>query len=313
MEKALNNLICKEATHKIDKAKHSFELKVKHLKEVEISTNSTAKKYGKLQIDVLRNTINSFVEICEHYNQKEIYENKQLRILEGLDIQLNQIEQYKSLVNHANQLIVREKDLEKVFMALTYTGMDGTIIHSVIPTICLSSLSLSLIGGTLAGLVFGSAVGIGTGFGIGVVASTLLTSISVPFVGAIFAVGTIGFQIQKYREKALKEAKLYEIKINDLKSEIDMAITHILGIENMINTAYELVIKLNEIAINTIQNIKQKLFYFDERELSKQLKTLSVIVAQLVDIMNEPVINSNGEINGKLVHMVEQYKSFKIG
>ena len=49
-----------------------------------------------------------------------------------------------------------------------------------------------------------------------------------------------------------------------------------------------------------------------QTELSKQLKTLSVIVAQLVDIMSEPVINSNGEINGKLVHIVEQYNSITI-
>ncbi|MDJ0733260.1 MAG: hypothetical protein QNJ47_04095 [Nostocaceae cyanobacterium] len=311
MEKTLNNLICKEATHKIDKAKHSFELKVKHLEKVEKSTNSTAKKYGKLQIDILRNTIHDFVDICEHYNQKN-HENKQLRILEGLDIQLNQIEKYKSLVVHANELIVREKDLEKVFIALTYTGMNSMIIQSVIPTICLSSLSLSLVGGTLAGLVFGSAVGIGTGLGIGVIASTVLTSISVPLVGTIVAIGTIGFQIQKYREKALKEAELYEIKIKGLKSEIDKCITHILGVESMINTAYELVIKLNNIAINAIQNVKSKMFSLDDLELSKQLKTLSVIVAQLVDIMSEPVINSNGEINGKLVHIVEQYNSITI-
>jgi hypothetical protein len=280
-------------------AQERYERALEQLKRDEAVTNKLAEEYGKVQLNVIKDTIGRFVVFIESIGRKASESEK--RILEGMDFSIQQIQEYKAAAIGA----------EKYFMAgaksagaaaAGYGGAIGvaTSIGAASTGTAISSLSGAAATNAMLAWFGGGAIAAGGG-GMALGAAVLggITVLPALAIGGFFA-GREG-------EKAMTKAKEHEAKVNKAIAEINVAKDYSQQVKKRITELRGVFESLNTRAVEGLSELESQ--PFDSKRDAERFQQEGILIKGLIEILNTPVLNSEGKLNLGTVTILEKYRN----
>lgn len=263
------------------------------------ATNKLAEEYGQLQIDIKVQTIGRFVTFIERIGQRTSQTDKQL--LEGLDISVQQIKEYKTSAIKAEQFFGSSTSAVLTGAAAGYGATALATSVGVASTgTAISGLSgAAASSATLAWLGGGSLAAGGGGMALG---TAVLGGIA---VGPALAIG--GFMLAGEGEKALTKAREYEVQVNTAIAEIEVMRDFLPQVKERITELSDLAWSLNDRAVLGLSKLESQ--PFDRNRDAEKFQQVALLVKALVEILKSPVLNSEGKLNPGTVTILEKYRN----
>jgi hypothetical protein len=283
-------------------AQKRCEVAVSQLRAEEEVTNKLAKEYGQLQIDVKMRTIGRFVAFLERIGQRA--SESDMHFLEGLDISVQQFQEYKATVIEAQEwakggVSAAVAGAAAASTATTLARSVGTATVTRFFGLWATEVGISQLSGaaarsaTVAWLGGGSmAVG---GFVMGGIA-----------LAPALMVG--GFQIAGKGEEALTKAREYEAKINTEIAKIAAAKDLLGQVERRIIEMRDLVESLSDRAVLSLNELESQPAFDKNRDASK-FQQVALLVTALVEIIKTPILDSQGDLNPATTTIQAKYRT----
>lgn len=280
-------------------AQERYERALEQLKTDEAVTNKLAEEYGKVQLNIIKDTIGRFVAFLESTGRKASESEK--RILEGIDFSVQQLKEYKAAAIGA----------EKYFMAgaksagaaaAGYGGAVGvaTSIGAASTGTAISSLSGAAATNAMLAWFGGGAIAAGGG-GMAVGAAVLggITILPALAIGGFFA-GREG-------EKAMTKAKEHEAKVNKAITEINAAKDYSQTVKRRITELESVLKSINSCAVLGLDELVSQ--PFDSERDAEKFQQVGILIKGIVEILKTPVLNSEGKLNIGTVTIIEKYRN----
>jgi hypothetical protein len=124
-------------------------------------------------------------------------------------------------------------------------------------------------------------------------------------VGPALMIG--GFVLAGQGEEALTKARKYEAKVNTEIATIDAGIAFLQRVERRVNELADLVYDLNAYASRSLSDLESRSFN-RERDISK-FQQVGLLVRALVEIMEIPVFDSQGQLNPATATVLAKYRN----
>ncbi|MBD2123651.1 hypothetical protein [Trichocoleus sp. FACHB-262] len=287
-----------EASKIGEKAQKRHKFAVEQLKQDGEATNKLAEEYGQLQLDVMMRTIGRFVAFIERSGQQASQANKEF--LGGLEISVQQIEEYKTAALEAQQFF--QGGAKAVGAAAAgYGGAMGlaTSVGVASTGTLIGSLSgAAAWNATLAWLGGGSLAAGGGGMALG---SLVLGGIT---VGPAVFIG--GFVLAGEGEKALTKAREYEAEANAAIAKIHAAKAFMGQVNQRINELSKLVCTLNDQAVLGLNELESYKLFNTARDAHK-FQQVALLIRALAEIMKTPVLDSQGHLNPSSISIQAKY------
>lgn len=283
------------------KAQKRHEKACKSFQNTFESTQKLAQEYGKLQIEVKRETMGRFIAFIERLGQGA--SQKDRAFLEGLEgCSPERLREYKTEVLEAERFA--KGGLAAVGAAsaasqgtLGLIGLFGTASTGT----AISGLSgAAAWNATLAWLGGGSLAAGGGGMALG---AAVLTGIA---IGPGLMIG--GFVLGGVGEEALTKACKYEAEANREIADLTTGEEYLKRVQKRIMELKELVRSLNVRAIEGLTELESKPFDRD-RDAGKFQKVVLLLKA-LAEIMKTPVLDKEGNLSKATENLKEKYGIF---
>ncbi|MCD8490298.1 MAG: hypothetical protein LRZ84_27120 [Desertifilum sp.] len=285
--------IAEGAEQRYEYAVHQFSLE-------RDNTNKQAQDYGQLQLNIMTDTIERFVAFIEQNGQRAMLTN--IQAVEGLNISVEQISQYKSATVKAQQLIQGGTPL--LVATAGYSGAMGlaTSVGVASTGTAISQLSgAAATNATLAWLGGGSLAAGGGGMALG---SLVLGGIT---LGPALMLS--GFAIAAEGKKAKKQAKAYEAEANIAIAKIDAARDVLQQVKRQIGELKSLVENINDHAISALEELESQ--PFDLVKDASKFQQIALLVKSLVEIMKLSILDERGNLNPEILNIKVKYCSLK--
>lgn len=287
--------ICKRALER-------YKYTVSQLKAEEEVTNKLAKEYGQLQIDVKMRTIGRFVAFLERIGQRASLSDMQF--LEGLDISVQQFQEYKATVIEAHEwakggVSAAVAGAAAASGAATIARSIGTVTVTRFFGLWATEVGISQLGGAAArsatvAWLGGSSMAVG-GFVMGGIT-----------LGPALMVG--GFQLAGKGEEALTKAREYEAKINTEIATIAAAKDLVGQVKRRITELNNLVESLNNYAVIAL-NEMESLSSFDNKRDASKFQQVALLVKALAEIIKTPILDNQGDLNPATATIQAKYRN----
>lgn len=284
-----------------ENAQRDYEDALEYLDEQREETNQLAEYYGEFQMNVMVDTIGSFLEFIENNigNTKQ----SQKKFLAGLDgISVKQVKEYKRATVEAEQFF--QGGIKVIGAAAA--GYGGAMSLATSVGVASTGTAISGLSGaaatnaTLAWLGGGSIAAGGGGIALG---TWILGGIT---VGPALMIG--GFVFAGQGEKALTKARRYEAKINKAIAEIEAISDFLEQVRQRIYELGYLLKSLNERAIDGLDEL-ESLPYFDKNRDADQFQQVALLIKAISEIMKTPVLDSEGQLNPATARITAKYRS----
>lgn len=261
------------------------------------ATNNLASVYGQLQIRIKVHTIGRFVSFIERIGQQA--SQSDMRFLEGLDISVQRLKEYKATALEAEKL---SKGLATAASAGMAAGAGAVGVAQAFGTVAVPQL-FGLFTTEVAVSQLGAA-GVLTYLGGGSMAlgGAVLGGIA---LGPALMVG--GFHLAGKGEKALTEARKYQAKVETEISKIEAAQEFLQQVEQRIRELGQVAHKLEQQADLMLDALESK--PFNRSQDTGKLQQVWFLVQALAEITKTSVLNSEGKLNYGTVTILEKYRN----
>ncbi|MBE9126106.1 MULTISPECIES: hypothetical protein [unclassified Coleofasciculus] len=288
-----------QAAEKIGKSAHErHECVVSQLKAEWKATQKLAEEYGQLQLDVKMHTIGRFVAFIERIGQRGSQSDK--RFLEEFEgVSILQIEEYKAAALEAERFV---KGGFNALGAAAATSQGTVGLIGLFGTASTGTAISGLSGAaawnaTLAWLGGGSLAAGGGGMALGTIVLGGIT------VGPALAIG--GFVLASQGEQALTKAREYEAKANKEITKINEAKDFLQQVRRRITELSNLVENLNHNAVLGLNELESQ--PFDCKRDARKFQQVGLLAKALTEIMKNPVLDSEGNLNSITDNIKEKY------
>lgn len=264
------------------------------------AANKAAEVYGEIQLKVKKCTIGRFVAFIERIGQRA--SQSELQFLEGLDISIQQIEEYKTAAIEAEDWFKGSVSAAVAgaaagSSAVTLARSVGTVTVTRFFGLWATEVGISQLGGAAArnatiAWLGGSSMAVG-GFVLGGIT-----------LGPALMVG--GFQLAGKGEEALTKAREYEAKVNAEVAKIEAAKDFLKRVKQRIIELDDLVCDLNTRADLGLNELESRAFERN-RDASKFQQVL-LLVKALFEIVKTPVLDSEGQLNPAAATIQAKYR-----
>jgi len=261
------------------------------------AANNLAAVYGQLQIRIKVHTIGRFVDFIERIGQQA--SQSDMRFLEGLDISVQRLQEYKTTALEAEQLSNGFASAASAGMA---AGAGAVGVAQAFGTVAVPQL-FGLFTTEVAVSQLGAA-GVFTYLGGGSMAlgGAVLGGIA---LGPALMVG--GFHLAGKGEKALTEARKYQAKVETEIGKIEAAQEFLQQVEQRLGELGQLAHKLEQQASLMIDALESK--PFNRSQDTGKLQQVWFLVQALAEITKTPVLNGEGKLNYGTVTILEKYRN----
>ena len=243
--------------------------------------------------------VGRFVVFIESIGRKASESEK--RILEGMDFSVQQLKEYKAAaIGAENYFKAGAKSAGAA--AAGYGGAIGvaTSIGAASTGTAISSLSGAAATNAMLAWFGGGAIAAGGGgMAVGAVVLGGITILPALAIGGFFA-GREG-------EKAMTKAKEHEAKVNkaiadmklakDVAKQVKKRITELKGVLESINTR----------AVEGLDELVSQ--PFDSTRDAEKFQQVGILIKEIIEILNTPVLNSEGKLNLGTVTIIEKYRN----
>lgn len=260
------------------------------------ATNNLAAVYGQLQIRIKMHTIGRFVSFIERIGQQA--SQSDMRFLEGLDISVQRLKEYKATALEAEKL---SKGLTSAASAGMAAGAGAVGVAQAFGTVAVPQL-FGLFTTEVAVSQLGAA-GVLTYLGGGSMAlgGAVLGGIA---LGPALMVG--GFHLAGKGEKALTEARKYQAKVETEISKIEAAQEFLQQVEQRIRELGKLVHRFESQAQTALDQLESQ--PFERKRDDNKLQQVALLVQALAEIMKASVLDTEGKLNYRTVTILEKYR-----
>lgn len=258
-------------------------------------TNNWAEVYGQVQLRVRVGTIGRFVSFIERLGQQA--SQGDVRFLEGLDISVQQLKEYKATALEAEKM---SNGLVSAASAGVAAGAGAVGVAQAVGTVAVPQL-FGLLTTEVAVSQLGAA-GVLTYLGGGSLAlgGAVLGGIA---LGPALMVG--GFHMAGKGEEALTQARKYEADAEAKIATIKVTKEALQQIEQRIRELGRLVEKLESRAKTALDELESQ--PFDRHRDADKFNQVRLLVKALADIVKTPILNSEGTLNLGTVTILEKY------
>jgi hypothetical protein len=279
-------------------AQERYEHALEQLKRDEAATNKFAEEYGKVQLNIIKDTIGRFVAFLESTGRKASESEK--RILEGMDFSVQQLKEYKAAAIGAEQYFMAGAKAAGA-AAAGYGGAVGvaTSIGAASTGTAISSLSgAAATNAMLAWFGGGAVVAGGGGMAVGVWVLGGITVLPALAIGGFFAA--------REGEKAMTKAKEHEAKVNKAITEINVAKDHSQKVRQRITELRGVFESMNTRAVEGLSQLESQ--PFDAKRDAEKFQQVGLLMKGLVEMLKTPVLNNDGKLNLGTVKVLERYR-----
>jgi hypothetical protein len=268
------------------------------------NTNYVAAEYDQLRRNVKSRTIARFVDFIKQ-NIGQQASQKDIEFLTKIGIPIQQLKKYEAVAQEAGQVfqVGAKAVIDGAKASGAAVGLAtslATCVGAASTGTAISSLSgAAATNATLAWFGGGSLAAGGGGMALG---SLVLGGIT---VGPALMIG--GFVLAGQGEEALTKARKYEAKVNTEIATIDAGIAFLQRVERRVNELADLVYDLNAYASRSLSDLESRSFN-RERDISK-FQQVGLLVRALVEIMEIPVFDSQGQLNPATATVLAKYRN----
>ncbi|MBD2726477.1 hypothetical protein H6G96_09065 [Nostoc sp. FACHB-892] len=285
-----------------EQAQQKYESSLQNLKATWEITNQSAETYGQMQLRIKQSTISNFIAFIERIGQRASQNN--LDILTGLDISTQQIQEYKTEVIKAEELLKGGMSAAVTASlagsgAVTLAKSVGTVTVSKFFGLWAGEVAISQLGGAAAWTGAITWLGGGTSMAVG---GAVLGGIT---LGPALMVG--GFQLAGKGEEALTKAREYEARVNIEIANIEAAQDFLLQVKRRIVELANLVCNLNNRAKSALQELEAQPFNRDRD--ARKFQEVALLVKALAEIMKTPVLDNKGYLNPATITIQAKYRT----
>lgn len=280
-------------------AQERYERAVEQLKTDEAATNKLAEEYGKVQLNIIKDTIGRFVAFLESTGRKASESEK--RILEGMEFSVQQLKEYKAAaIGAENYFKAGAKSAGAA--AAGYGGAVGvaTSIGAASTGTAISSLSGAAATNAMLAWFGGGAIAAGGGgMAVGAVVLGGITILPALAIGGFFAASE--------GEKAMTKAKEHEAKVNTAIADINTAKDHSQTVKQRITELKGVLKSINTRAVEGLNELESQ--PFDSERDAEKFQQVGILIKGIIEILKTPVLNSEGKLNLGTVTIIEKYRN----
>ncbi|MGB5960377.1 MAG: hypothetical protein WBG73_06935 [Coleofasciculaceae cyanobacterium] len=280
-------------------AQERYERAVEQLKTDEAATNKLAEEYGKVQLNIIKDTIGRFVAFLESTGRKASESEK--RILEGMEFSVQQLKEYKAAaIGAENYFKAGAKSAGAA--AAGYGGAVGvaTSIGAASTGTAISSLSGAAATNAMLAWFGGGAIAAGGGgMAVGAVVLGGITILPALAIGGFFAASE--------GEKAMTKAKEHEAKVNTAIADINAAKDHSQTVKQRITELKGVLKSINTRAVLGLDELVSQ--PFDSERDAEKFQQVGILIKGIIEILKTPVLNSEGKLNLGTVTIIEKYRN----
>lgn len=280
-------------------AQERYERAVEQLKTDEAATNKLAEEYGKVQLNIIKDTIGRFVAFLESTGRKASESEK--RILEGMEFSVQQLKEYKAAaIGAENYFKAGAKSAGAA--AAGYGGAVGvaTSIGAASTGTAISSLSGAAATNAMLAWFGGGAIAAGGGgMAVGAVVLGGITILPALAIGGFFAASE--------GEKAMTKAKEHEAKVNTAIADINTAKDHSQTVKQRITELKGVLKSINTRAVEGLDELVSQ--PFDSTRDAEKFQQVGILIKGIIEILKTPVLNSEGKLNLGTVTIIEKYRN----
>ena len=279
-------------------AQERYERAVKELKKQEEATNRLAEEYGQLQLEIIKDTIGRFIAFIESTGRKASESEK--RLLEGIDFSIQQLKEYKVAAIGAEKYLLGGVQAAGA-AAAGYGGALGvaTSIGAASTGTAISSLSgAAAWNATLAWFGGGAIAAAGGGMALGTIVLGGITVLPALAIGGFFAASE--------GEKAMTKAREHEAKVNKAIAEINLAKDAAQKVKKRITELHDVLLSVDTRAVPALNELESQ--PFDSQRDGEKFQQVAMLMKALVEILNTPVLNSQGKLNLGTVTILDKYR-----
>jgi hypothetical protein len=280
-------------------AQERYERALVWLKIEEAATNKLAEEYGKLQLQVIKETIKRFVDFVERTGRKA--SESERRLLEGMDFSVQQIKEYKAAAVEAEQYFAAGAKSVGA-SAAGYGGAIGVVssLGAASTGTAISSLSgAAAWNATLAWFGGGSIAAGGGGMALGTVVLGGITILPAVLIGGFFA--------KSEGEKAITKAREHEGKVNKAITDINRAKDVAKTVKQRITELRVVFESINTRAVQSLNELESQ--PFDSKRDAEKFRQVGTLMKSLIEILKTPVLNNDGQLNIGTVTIIEKYRT----
>lgn len=289
-----------KANQIVKRTEQKYQSAFQKLKRVEEETNGVAESYGKYQLQVMSQTVKSFIDFLEVIGQKA--SSKERNILDTYSFEPNKLKEYKGATLEAKNLLTGGVTAATA-SAATYGGAlsVATTVGAASTGTAISTLSgAAAWNATLAWFGGGAIAAGGGGMAVGAAVLGGITALPALAVG--------GFMAKRSGEKALTKAKQYQAKakkqIADMKSAEELA----QRIQKRIKELHSILLSLNTFASEGLNKLSSQ--NFNAEKDAEQLHKVYSNIRAILEIIETPVLNKEGTLNLQTLKIIEKYKQY---
>ncbi len=292
-----------EASEIGERAQKRREIAISQLRAEEEVTNKLAEEYGQLQIDVKIRTIGRFVAFLKRIGQRA--SESDMQFLEGLDISVQQFQEYKATVIEAQEwakgaVSVAVAGAAAASTATTLARSVGTATVTRFFGLWATEVGISQLSGAARSATLtwlgGSSMAVG-GFVMGGIT-----------LGPALMVG--GFQLAGKGEKALTKAREYEAKINTEIAKIAAAKDLLGQAKRQIIEMRDLVESLNDRAVLGLNELESQPAFDKTRDADViKFQQVERLIKALVEIIKILILDNQGDLNPATATIQAKYRT----
>ncbi|MEW6495202.1 MAG: hypothetical protein AB1589_22185 [Cyanobacteriota bacterium] len=266
------------------RAQERYECAVTNLQAKFEAINNLAAAYDQLQIRIQARTIGRFVSFVERIGQRA--SQSDMRFLEGLDISIEQLKEYKPAFLEAEKA-------SKGLVSATNAGMAADA-NAVGVAHAFGTVTVPQLFGLFTTKVAVSQLGIAgvstyLGGGNMALGGAVLGGIA---LGSALIVG--GLHLAGKGEKALAEARKYQAKVETEISKIETVQKFLQQVEQRIQESGQLAHRLESQTKTVLDQLESLPQPFKRKQDAEKV---AILVKALSDIIKTPVLNSEGKLN----------------
>ncbi|QQE67703.1 hypothetical protein GFS31_44160 (plasmid) [Leptolyngbya sp. BL0902] len=289
----------KKAEGKAKRAKERHEDAVSALEKRWDQVNSRAKDYGEFQLGILQDTVGRFVRFIEATGRQAAMSDKEF--LEGLEVSVQQVNQYKSAAIKAEQYFKGGVSA----IAASAAGYGGAMTLATTIGVASTGTAISSLSGAaatnamLAWFGGGSLAAGGGGMALG---SMVLGGIT---LGPALAIG--GFVLGSEGEKALTRARKYKAEVKATIAKMEAAQAFADQIERRLAELWAILETLNDQALKGLQRLESQ--PFDRKRDAQLFQQVALLMKAIADITQTPVLDAAGQMNPGSLDIQAKYRS----
>jgi len=281
-------------------AEKKYQSAFQKLKRVEQKTNGVAESYGKCQLQIMSQTVKSFIDFLEAIGQKAT--SREREILDGYNFEPNKLKEYKGATLKAKNLVSGGLTAATA-SAATYGGAlsVATTVGAASTGTAISSLSgAAAWNATLAWFGGGAIAAGGGGMAVGAAVLGGLTAFPALAVG--------GFMAKRSGEKALTKAKQYEAEVDQQIAEMKTAEELAQRIQKRIKELHSILVNLDALASAGLNELSSQ--NFDAERDAEKVGQVNSNIKAILELIETPVLNEEGTLNLQTLKIIEKYQQY---